>query len=135
MYLRYVCITYIRSGMAGRYTSWSSTGTRPSVNILSDVTRTSAVRWVTTREIPLGCIKATWYTAAIYFNYYYYFSIHLTDFILITFYWVYMLKSISSTKIRNNTEEEPFGIPVAITESDNDLRINMIVESEIGFLL
>ena len=41
----------------------SSTGTRPSVTGLSDVTRMSIVQWVTTREIPLGCIKATRYTA------------------------------------------------------------------------
>ena len=41
----------------------SSTGTRPSVTGMSNVTRTSAVRWVTTRELPLGCIKAARYTA------------------------------------------------------------------------
>ena len=41
----------------------SSTGTRPSVTGLSDVTQTSAVRLVTTRELPLGCIKYTRYTS------------------------------------------------------------------------
>ena len=41
----------------------SSTGTRPSVTGLSDVTWTPAVRLVTTRELPLGCIKAKRYTA------------------------------------------------------------------------
>ena len=46
-----------------------------------------------------------------------------------------MLDSISSTQIRNNTEEAPFGIPGASTEPNNNLRANPIVESEIGFLL
>ena len=41
----------------------SSTGTRPSVTGLSDINRTSAVKWVTTRELTLGCFKATRYTA------------------------------------------------------------------------
>ena len=39
----------------------SSTGTRPSVNCISNDTQTSAVQLVTTREIPLGCFKVTWY--------------------------------------------------------------------------
>ena len=43
----------------------SSTGTRPSVNGLSEFTRTSAVRWVTTREIPLGCFKAARYNTGL----------------------------------------------------------------------
>ena len=55
--------------------------------------------------------------------------------ILITYYWVSMIKFISSTKIRNNTVEAPFGIPGASTEPKNYLRVNTIVESEIGFLL
>ena len=41
----------------------SSTGKRPSVTSLSEVTRTSAVQWVTTRELLLCCFKATRYTA------------------------------------------------------------------------
>ena len=41
-------------------------GTRLSANGLSEVTRKSAVQCVTNRELPLGCIKATWYTAAGY---------------------------------------------------------------------
>ena len=41
----------------------SSTGTRPSVNGMYDVTQTSALRLFITRELPLGCFKATWYTA------------------------------------------------------------------------
>ena len=40
----------------------SSTGTRPSVTGRYDVTRTSVVRWVTTKQLPIGCIKATRYT-------------------------------------------------------------------------
>ena len=43
----------------------SSTGTRPSVTGLSDVTRTSDVKCMTTRDIPLGCFKATRYTALV----------------------------------------------------------------------
>ena len=41
----------------------SSTGNKPSVNDLSDVTRMSTVQIVKTRELPLDCIKATQYTA------------------------------------------------------------------------
>ena len=41
----------------------SSTGTRPSVTAMYDVTRTSAVQLVTTRELPLGCINSTRYNA------------------------------------------------------------------------
>ena len=40
----------------------SSTGTRPSVASMSDVTRTFAVQLVTTRDLPLYCIKAPLYT-------------------------------------------------------------------------
>ena len=39
-----------------------STGTRPSVNCQSDITRTSTVKLLTTIELPLGYIKATLYT-------------------------------------------------------------------------
>ena len=41
----------------------SSTGNRPHVTGLSNVTQTPAVRWVKTRELPLDFIKATSYTA------------------------------------------------------------------------
>ena len=41
----------------------SSTGTRTSVTVLSDVTLTSAVQLFPTRELPLGWFKATRYTA------------------------------------------------------------------------
>ena len=37
----------------------SSTGTRPSMTGLYDVNQTSSVQLVTTRDIPLVCIKAT----------------------------------------------------------------------------
>ena len=46
----------------------SSTGTRHSVTGLSDVTPTSAVRWVITRELPLDFIKATRYTTESTYN-------------------------------------------------------------------
>ena len=38
-------------------------------------------------------------------------------------------------KIGNNTEETPFVIPDASTEPKNNLRVNLIIESEIAFLL
>ena len=41
----------------------SSAGTRTSVTVMSGGTRTSAVRLLTTRELPLGCFMATRYTA------------------------------------------------------------------------
>ena len=41
----------------------SSTGIRTSVNVLFEVTQTSAVQLLTTRELPLRCFKATQYTA------------------------------------------------------------------------
>ena len=40
-----------------------------------------------------------------------------------------MIEYISSTKIRNNTEEDIFGIPGARTEPKNYLRVKSIVES------
>ena len=46
-----------------------------------------------------------------------------------------MIKFISRTKIRNSTEEAPFGIPWASTGPNNYLRVNPIIEREIGFLL
>ena len=46
-----------------------------------------------------------------------------------------MLKYISSTKLENNMEEVPFGIPGASTETKNDLRVKPIIESELSFLL
>ena len=42
-----------------------------------------------------------------------------------------MIEFISSTKLRNNTEEAPFRIPDVITEDENDLRVKPIVESNI----
>ena len=56
-------------------------------------------------------------------------------FILIIFYLFSIIEFISSTKSRNNTEEAPFGILGASTEHENDLRVNIIVESEKTFLL
>ena len=56
-------------------------------------------------------------------------------FILLIFYWASMLKFISGTKLLNNKEEVPFGIPGASTETKNYLRVKQIVENEIGFLL
>ena len=46
-----------------------------------------------------------------------------------------MLELISSTKLRNNIEEAPFGIPGESTEYENSLGVNPIVESKISFLL
>ena len=46
-----------------------------------------------------------------------------------------MLKFIYRTKLRNNTEEAPFGITGAITAHENNLRAKLIVESNIFFLL
>ena len=46
-----------------------------------------------------------------------------------------MIEFISSLKLRNNTEEAPFGIPGASTELESNLRVNTTVESKIGFLL
>ena len=56
-------------------------------------------------------------------------------FIPINFYWASMIEFISSTKLRNNTIETPFGIPGDSTEHEIDLRVNPIVESKICFLL
>ena len=41
----------------------SSTGTRNSMTVLYDTTGMSFVQLLTTRELPLGCFKATRYTA------------------------------------------------------------------------
>ena len=46
-----------------------------------------------------------------------------------------MLESISSTKIRNKTEEAPFGISCVRTKAENYLRVKPIIESKIGFFL
>ena len=46
-----------------------------------------------------------------------------------------MFEYISSTKIKNNIVEAPFGVPVVSTEPEKDLRFNPIVERDIGFLL
>ena len=45
-----------------------------------------------------------------------------------------MKKSISSTK-KNHIEEAPFCTPGASTETENDLRVKLTVESKIGFPL
>ena len=55
-------------------------------------------------------------------------------FIIITYYCVFMLESDSSTKIRNNIVESLFCIPGAIAEHEDNSRVNLIVESEIGLL-
>ena len=73
--------------------------------------------------------------SVIHYNYNYCCPIHLTDFIFITFYWVSVIGFISSTKIRNNKEEAPFGIPGVSTEHENNLRFKLIVKSKIFFLL
>ena len=54
-------------------------------------------------------------------------------FILITFYGVAMIESVSSKKTRDNTVEAPFCILGASTEPDNNWRVKPIVESEIWF--
>ena len=56
-------------------------------------------------------------------------------FMLITFYWVSLIKFIYSTKLSNNKEEAPFGIPKAITEEENNLRVKTMVEHEICYML
>ena len=53
----------------------------------------------------------------------------------LTYYWVPMLESLSTTKIRNNTEKAPFGIPGGSTEPENYLRVKLRILKEIGFLL
>ena len=58
--------------------------------------------------------------------------IHLTDLILVNLYVVSILKFSSGTKLRNNTEKAPFGIPGASTTTENNLRVKPIVEIEIG---
>ena len=52
-----------------------------------------------------------------------------------TYYWVYMIEPTYSKKIRNKEVETSFGIPCASTEPENDLRVKLIVDSNIGFLL
>ena len=41
----------------------------------------------------------------------------------------------TAQKIRNNTVEAPYVIPGVSSETENYLRVEPIVESEIGFLL
>ena len=65
--------------------------------------------------------------SALYCNCYYYGFIYLIVFILMTYYWVSMIGSISSTKLINNTEKASFGIPGASTEHENYFRFNPIV--------
>ena len=61
----YVFTTYVAAWLSDILVE-SSTGTIPSVTGLSEITRTSAVRWLTTRELPLGCFKDTQYTASLF---------------------------------------------------------------------
>ena len=51
--------------------------------------------------------------------------------ILINFYWVSMIESISSIKFKNKTEETPFGIPGASTEHDNDWCDKLFIERKL----
>ena len=63
-------------------------------------------------------------------------SIYLTDFY--TYYLLLVFSCLNlfpDKKIRSNTLEAPFGITGASTETENVLRVNLIVEREIGFLL
>ena len=62
--------------------------------------------------------------------------IHLTDFILITYYYYFpYLNQFPAQKIINSTLDAPFGIPGASTDPENDFRVKPIIESEIDFLL
>ena len=56
-------------------------------------------------------------------------------FILISFYWVSMLKFIFGTKWGNNRKKAPFDILGASTETENVLRGKTIIEREIVFLV
>ena len=56
-------------------------------------------------------------------------------FILITFYCISMIKCFHGTKIRNNTEEAPFGIPGASTEDNKNLKATPIIDNDISFLM
>ena len=46
-----------------------------------------------------------------------------------------MLEFISRTKLRNNTEELPFRIVGTSTETKNYFRVNLVVDSNIDFLM
>ena len=67
--------------------------------------------WVFIRNIGTPVRKVS----VVYCNYYYYDLIHITDFILITFYCVSMLKFIYIKKLRIITEQALFGIPSVST--------------------
>ena len=54
---------------------------------------------------------------------------------LLLAFWFPFSNLFIAQKIRNKTEEAPFGIPGMSTESENGLRAKPIVESDIGFLL
>ena len=73
--------------------------------------------------------------SVIYCNYYYYDSIHLTGFILITFYWVSMISFISNKKLRNIAEEVPSGIPRASSNDENSFRVKPVIERNMCFLI
>ena len=83
------------------------------------------------REIICNGSTPFWKLSALYWNYEYYGYIYITVFILITHYWVSILKYISSIKIRNNAVEAPFGIPGTSTEPKNNLRFKLLVERKI----
>ena len=63
----YAFTTYVAAWLSDILVD-SSTGTRPNLTFLSEVTRTSAVRLVTTRELTLVCFKATQYTTTHMFS-------------------------------------------------------------------
>ena len=72
---------------------------------------------------------------SIYCNYYYYGFIYIAVLYLLLTIGFACLNLFQAQKIRNNTEEEPFGIPVTSTEPENNLGVKPIVYSKIGFLL
>ena len=50
------------------------------------------------RAIVVNSGTPFWKVSSLYCKYYYYSSIYLTDFVLITYYWVSIIESVSSTK-------------------------------------
>ena len=55
-------------------------------------------------------------------------------FIIINFYWVSIIDSISSTQIGTNAEEEPFGTPSVLNEPKKFFRFKTIGENYLVFL-
>ena len=72
--------------------------------------------------------------SAPYCNYEYYGSIYLINFYLLLTVGFQCLNLFPTHKIRNNIADPPFGIPRVCNELENNLRVKLIVESEIGFL-